>query len=252
MRHLILLLVTISCLSCAETEWPAVPDPIGLGPRLALIDWLRERKVQVPATATDEQLVGLWRKETGIDPERDAALRAAEAEAEQARIERERRAEVDRRRSEAAVAAALESQRDRPSTSSNEGSAQAALPQAVPDPSSITRSSPVPPPIPARPAISPPAAAPTETPTPRADNLRDWAANYGSAPSSTRNNVTVTVYLRRGDAKNFWVLTEMRREAETTRMWIDGEDYGFPHRGLRQVAARKPFGTKPDLTLTAP
>lgn len=71
MRYLILLIVSISCLSCAETEWPAVPDPVGLGPRLALIDWLRERGVAVRAGAKDDEILAAYRALAPSDPVRN-------------------------------------------------------------------------------------------------------------------------------------------------------------------------------------
>lgn len=58
MRPLLCLLFVAS--SMLATEWPDVPDPVGLGPRLALLDWLRERQVKPAAGASDEAIIGMY------------------------------------------------------------------------------------------------------------------------------------------------------------------------------------------------
>lgn len=52
MRHALLAICTAIAIAAAES-WPDLPDPIGLGPRLVVIEWLRERGVKLPAGATD-------------------------------------------------------------------------------------------------------------------------------------------------------------------------------------------------------
>ena len=64
MRHLfITLILAVACGWAEELAKPPVPDPFGLGERLALIDHLREQMgVQPPANATLEQLTALYWK----------------------------------------------------------------------------------------------------------------------------------------------------------------------------------------------
>ena len=59
MRITVLLVIAAS-LGCAA-DWPAVPDPLGLGPRLALIDLLHESyHLAVPAGIIDDELIALY------------------------------------------------------------------------------------------------------------------------------------------------------------------------------------------------
>jgi hypothetical protein len=54
------LLLSIT-LSAAE-GWPPLPDPIGLGPRLVTLEWLREHRQAMPAGATDADVqAAYWR-----------------------------------------------------------------------------------------------------------------------------------------------------------------------------------------------
>jgi hypothetical protein len=78
---------------------PVVPDPIGLGYRLALLDALREKGVKPPDDADEESLVHLWWER--VDPTGLAKLRGEDELNEdplaaQARCERLRRELVER------------------------------------------------------------------------------------------------------------------------------------------------------------
>jgi len=96
-------------------------------------------------------------------------------------------------------------------------------------------------------------AAGEATPTPTAKNVREWAANEGAAPSSTRNGTTVTVFTRKGDEANYYILTTQRDGALSVKVEIDGEDYGLAMVGLKKVKAKKlPATNHPDLTLSTP
>lgn len=72
-----LLIALVAASACAEDlPMPDVPDPVGLGPRLALIDYLRnEMRVEPQADATLEQLVTLYWRSKG-----EAALAVARGE----------------------------------------------------------------------------------------------------------------------------------------------------------------------------
>lgn len=56
----VLGMVLATCAGCSESIWPDLPDPVGLGPRLATIDWLKEHHVVVPAGAPDRQIIDLY------------------------------------------------------------------------------------------------------------------------------------------------------------------------------------------------
>ena len=58
---------------------PPVPDPIGLGERLAIIDYLKDHRSPAPANATLEQLQALYATAWKRAPENEAAV-AADAE----------------------------------------------------------------------------------------------------------------------------------------------------------------------------
>lgn len=82
--HTVLLAALLQVFWGVES-WPDVPDPYGLGPRLALIDWLRENKVNVRADASDQELVNLYRDKTDTqDIDRRSAEATREAKARRA------------------------------------------------------------------------------------------------------------------------------------------------------------------------
>jgi hypothetical protein len=55
------VLCALSCIALAvEVAWPDLPDPIGLGPRLATIAWLKDHGVTVRAGATDEDVMAAY------------------------------------------------------------------------------------------------------------------------------------------------------------------------------------------------
>ncbi len=77
MRCLALLVAVSACIASFAGEAPPdIPDPFGLGERLALIDHLRDTmQVQVPDDATYEQLVALyWASQTVRPPTAEEAL----------------------------------------------------------------------------------------------------------------------------------------------------------------------------------
>ncbi len=77
MRCLALLVAVGACIASFAGEAPPdIPDPFGLGERLALIDHLRDAmKVQVPDDASYEQLVALyWASQRGRAPTAEEAL----------------------------------------------------------------------------------------------------------------------------------------------------------------------------------
>jgi hypothetical protein len=61
MRALLLLYVALA-MHAADATWPDLPDPVGLGPRLVTIEWLRERGVRVAAGATDDQVLAAYQR----------------------------------------------------------------------------------------------------------------------------------------------------------------------------------------------
>lgn len=54
-------MLTLS-LHAADVVWPDLPDPVGLGPRLVTIEWLRERGVRVAAGISDDELLQAYRQ----------------------------------------------------------------------------------------------------------------------------------------------------------------------------------------------
>ncbi len=57
-----LLFCLISTIMAAEPSRPSLPDPYGLGERLVMIDHLRQRRIPIPADASDEQIHTLFRQ----------------------------------------------------------------------------------------------------------------------------------------------------------------------------------------------
>ena len=57
-----LLLCLVSANIAAESSRALLPDPYGLGERLVMIDHLRQRRIQIPADASDEQIKTLFRQ----------------------------------------------------------------------------------------------------------------------------------------------------------------------------------------------
>jgi hypothetical protein len=70
-----LLSVVLACQVYGADCPTDVPDPFGLGERLALIDWLQGKAVSIPEGATLEQLRRLY--QTAAHPDQDPALKAA-------------------------------------------------------------------------------------------------------------------------------------------------------------------------------
>lgn len=227
--------------------WPDVPDPIGLGPRLALIDWLRERQVKIPHDATDIQLVEAWRQASGVAAKEDEQKRAAHDE--QVAADRARRDALDLARSKAAVEEAVASVPETP------GQEPPLAPEAAaPAPAPAPQASPAP--RPTGRARAQPAPA---TPEPHIGNLREWAENWAAPSSSTRTGTTVSLYIRRGNTTHYYLITEQsasivtayQKKQAAARIIIDGEDYGLANPGLAIVKA-KAFRTSPQLSLVAP
>jgi len=52
----------LAALASAEPTWPELPDPVGLGPRLVTIEWLRNQGVRVAAGATDADVIALYQR----------------------------------------------------------------------------------------------------------------------------------------------------------------------------------------------
>lgn len=79
MRSVVLSLI---CLCCCASEaaptWPDLPDPIGIGPRLVTIEWLRDHGVRVPAGLLDAQIVELYRNSTATPKDVTEAETTAE------------------------------------------------------------------------------------------------------------------------------------------------------------------------------
>lgn len=94
------VLAFVACLCVAvgaETAWPELPDPVGLGPRLATIEWLRDRGVKVAAGTADAAILALYQQHS---PEAKAAAAqqvVAAAAAEEADRRATLRAEITRR-----------------------------------------------------------------------------------------------------------------------------------------------------------
>lgn len=61
MRHALLAICTAIAIAAAES-WPDLPDPIGLGPRLVVIDQLRTDGVRIPAGISDAELIQLYHR----------------------------------------------------------------------------------------------------------------------------------------------------------------------------------------------
>lgn len=67
-----ILALACSCiLAAADAAWPDLPDPIGLGPRLVTIEWLRERGSTIPAGMANDAILKLYR-EANRDPAAEA------------------------------------------------------------------------------------------------------------------------------------------------------------------------------------
>jgi hypothetical protein len=252
--HTVLLAALLQAISCAEF-WPDVPDPVGLGPRLALIDWLRERQTKIPPNASDGELVELWRQASGIAAQ-EQAQRAADHDA-QVQADRAKREALDRERSDTAVKEAVagvpEHIQERRAGTPEGVAAQPPAPRSPP-----TASAPSAPPA-TKPKTSPKESTGASTPDPQIGNLREWAANWASPPSSTRTATTVSVYTRHGDTTYYYLVTEqpktiktdLQKKQASARITIDGEDFGIASPGLRRVKPQT-FRPSPQISLIAP
>lgn len=76
--------------SLGAVEWPEVPDPVGLGPRLAIISALNDAGVTVPAGTSDDDLAHYWRhhQQHPMTPGSNAATVASARDAVQRDIDR--------------------------------------------------------------------------------------------------------------------------------------------------------------------
>jgi len=123
-----LLVVLAVLVSAGEPPLPKpdIPDPIGLGERLALIDHLRGLGATVPAGATYEELVALYWQ-------RQAAVRPAVADDDALTTDRRRRlrAELKERHGIVAAEDANEDELRASLVQAREGRARAGLEQAV-------------------------------------------------------------------------------------------------------------------------
>ncbi len=57
-----LVILAVINLNAADADRPTIPDPYGMGYRLALIDFLHARKISIPEDATESQLLAIYRK----------------------------------------------------------------------------------------------------------------------------------------------------------------------------------------------
>lgn len=55
-----LLALWLALTNLAGSDWPTLPDPLGLGPRLTTIDWLHQHHVSVPQGLNDDDLIKLY------------------------------------------------------------------------------------------------------------------------------------------------------------------------------------------------
>lgn len=94
----ILLILALPRISAADTlEIPAAPDPIGLGERLAMIDYVKEHGGTVPANLPLEDVRELYRRAWMRAPENNAVVTAhLEQAASRERVEALRRLIADK------------------------------------------------------------------------------------------------------------------------------------------------------------
>ncbi len=87
----------------------------------------------------------------------------------------------------------------------------------------------------------------------RADNAKEWASNYATAPLRTRSASTVRVYTRKEDPNHYYVVTTRRQDSEAVNMSIDGVPMGLAITGLVKIKVPKPPANEAaDLLLTKP
>lgn len=72
--RLLLAMAALAAGAAAEPLWPALPDPIGLGPRLATIDWLADHGLRLLPGATDAEVLAAYTRATiDVDAIRERA-----------------------------------------------------------------------------------------------------------------------------------------------------------------------------------
>ena len=79
MRFISLMLLLLTTTFLGALEVPAAPDPIGLGPRLAELDYLKEHKVAVPAGASEDEVHTIYKKTWLQEPANVAIVAQEEA-----------------------------------------------------------------------------------------------------------------------------------------------------------------------------
>jgi hypothetical protein len=87
----------------------------------------------------------------------------------------------------------------------------------------------------------------------RADNAKEWASNYATAPLRTRSGSTVRVYVRKEDPNHYYVVTSRQKESEAVKVTIDGVSIGLATTGLVKIKVPKPPASEAaDLLVSAP
>jgi hypothetical protein len=198
MIHVILSLSALVALASAEVAWPILPDPIGLGPRLATIAWIQDRGVTLPADSTDRQILAWYADESGQNAEVREVL--AQRHVQAYRRWQAGQAAADLARGTQAVATAI---------ANGATTVVRADPPASPEEASSS-----PPPVTFRPLIA------------RLDDRSDWAENYGRAPGAVRGGLAVKVYVKEDDQDNYYVMVSSTLGAANAHLLIDGVDYG--------------------------
>lgn len=214
-----------------------VPDPIGLGERLALIDWLHEHKIEFPADtelpalrilyihavhpewfADDQEELearevvsaALWTRH-GVNA--DPKLSVVELQAALKKLDEELSVKHAKQR-EDQLAAGGGPEPEKPASDGKKAGGESSAPDAPPAGT------------PAAPAAkqSPPAA---QIPPVDDENRRSWT-NYSTAPMSTKDNVSLWLYLLQGDTANYYIIAHNRRPSPcTVEFSINDERYSI-------------------------
>jgi hypothetical protein len=240
--------VVVLALAALAGSWAAaadeaatdVPDPFGLGERLALIDFLHEQKITVPDGATLEQLRALYRNRSAPPAESEADRRAelvrrlwvefhrtppAGATSEQlVDLLNQAKAQQD-------AALAAEKEREAKDDAAHAGDAAPRPPVAAPPPAEaappgqdVAVAAP-PAPAPAASATAPPADAPdpphrddlvvvyAAVPTFSGDDSKQWK-NFALATPATRAYVSLWAYVLTGDKDHYFIRFQNRNQTE--------------------------------------
>jgi hypothetical protein len=213
-----------------DLEQPvAVPDPIGLGERLALIDWLREHKLTVPEDAKIAELRRAYLVATTPEAFAEPVKFDAEREALSLALWKRHSVSIKPDQTNADLALLLkrlDTVQERALQHDQERARSGGATPEESTPPAITSDAPAPgkkSPDDIQVSIGKAPAVPAAMP-PLDDDHRDRWANYGFAPTSTKDRMQLWVYVLKGERTRYYILADNRTGVSSTAEFTIDDD----------------------------